>query len=57
VLARLDLPQTQTTPAEREALASFLPGANIEHFRDHIRHDPRIEIVRQRDSLSVLRKR
>ena len=27
VLARLDLPQTQTTLAERELLASFLPGA------------------------------
>lgn len=27
MLAGVDLPQTQTTPAERELLASFLPGA------------------------------
>jgi len=29
---------------------------SIEYFRDHIRHDPCFGIVRQRDSLSVLRK-
>lgn len=28
---------------------------SIEYFRDHIRHDPRFEIVKQQDSLSVLR--
>ena len=30
---------------------------SIEYFRDHIRHDPHFEIIKQRDSLSVLRKR
>lgn len=30
---------------------------SIEYFRDHIRHDPRFEIIKQQDSLSVLRKR
>jgi len=30
---------------------------SIEYFRDHIQHDSRFEIVRQKDSLSVLRKR
>ena len=30
---------------------------SIEYFRDHIRHDPRFDIVGQSDSLSVLRKR
>jgi len=30
---------------------------SIEYFRDHIRHDSRFEIVRQQDSLTVLRKR
>lgn len=30
---------------------------SIEYFREHICQDPRFEIVRQRDSLSVLRKR
>lgn len=30
---------------------------SIEYFRDHIRHDPGFEIVKQQDSLSVLRKR
>lgn len=30
---------------------------SIEYFRDHIRNDSRFEIVAQRDSLSVLRKR
>jgi predicted O-methyltransferase YrrM len=30
---------------------------SIEYFRDHIQHDPRFDIVRQQDSLTVLRKR
>jgi len=30
---------------------------SIVYFKDHIRHDHRFEIVRQQDSLSVLRKR
>jgi predicted O-methyltransferase YrrM len=30
---------------------------SIAYFRDYIRHDPRFDIVRQQDSLSVLRKR
>jgi predicted O-methyltransferase YrrM len=30
---------------------------SIEYFRDHISYDPRFEIVRQQDSLTVLRKR
>jgi hypothetical protein len=38
-----------------EKLAGYTLG-NIEHFRDHIRHDPRFEIVRQQASMSVLRK-
>jgi predicted O-methyltransferase YrrM len=30
---------------------------SIEYFRDHIRHDVRFELVKQQDSMSVLRKR
>ncbi len=30
---------------------------SIEYFRDHIRHDTRFELVKQQDSMSVLRKR
>ena len=30
---------------------------SIEYFRDHISHDPRFELVKQQDSMSVLRKR
>jgi predicted O-methyltransferase YrrM len=30
---------------------------SIEYFRDHICHDPRFELMRQQDSMSVLRKR
>lgn len=47
------LHDTLLTPEKR-------PGytlGSIEYFRDHICHDLRFEIVRQRDSLSVLRKR
>lgn len=29
---------------------------SIEYFRDHIQHDKRFEIIRQQDSLSILRK-
>lgn len=29
---------------------------SIEYFRDHIRHDARFELLRQQDSMSVLRK-
>jgi predicted O-methyltransferase YrrM len=35
--------------------AGYMLGS-IEYFRDHIRHDPRFDIVKQQDSLSVLRK-
>lgn len=30
---------------------------SIEYFRDHIRHDSRFELLRQQDSMSVLRRR
>lgn len=30
---------------------------SIEYFRNHIRHDTRFELVKQQDSMSVLRKR
>jgi predicted O-methyltransferase YrrM len=30
---------------------------SIEYFRDYIRHDPRFEILKQQDSLTVLKKR
>lgn len=47
------LHDTLLTP---EKSAGYTLGS-IEYFRDHIRHDSRFELLRQQDSMSVLRKR
>ncbi len=47
------LHDTQLTP---EKPPGYTLGS-IEYFREHIRYDPDFEIVQQKDSLSVMRKR
>lgn len=47
------LHDTLVTPDKPEAYTL----GSIEYFRDHIRHDPRFDILVQQDSLSVLKKR